>query len=144
MSQHNQISPVYAIANGEIVSPGVTIKKFALPVPFGPEGWNYLRFNVTLELFTGAKQRMDFAAEYSASSYGRWTDGWSYSLQLYNDDAILSEIILGQSPIMCHMESTGTFTGHIPNDPTIAASPYELFGLINRIALKASGNQETC
>lgn len=143
MSQWNQTEPVYATQSSLISSPGVTIKTFSLP-PFGIEGWNYSKFDITLELFSSEHQRLDFAAEYAAMSYGRRSDGWIYTLSLYNDTTILGEIVLGQKSINCHIPTSDVLTGHIPYDPTIAASPYELFGLINRVGLNTKGYQETC
>lgn len=134
----------------EELDPGspVQFKEFNFAPRFGPHGWWYERFVVSLQRFSPQGSTPAFAtfyAEWTVGSYGRHSDNqvWPYDLILIAGSTPLRRIHMGSAGIPC-FKASGRFQGSIPPPVHNQDFPLPYFGLITNVRLDSQGLQESC
>ncbi len=128
-------------------SSGVWRKRFDFPLNFGPVGWFYPRFAVTLQYFGKGTPYVTYFTEWQYASYGRYSGSgiWTFDLTLRAGMTGLRKITLGSNYVSCTVES-GVYQEKTLPPPEGSGGPFpkDYFQLINSVSLHGYGSANSC
>lgn len=124
-------------------------KEFDFGVPFGPRGWNYFYFKLTLQraVGQGGKATGLFFLDLASRSYGRYSGAapFNYDIVLLNGDSALRRISLAADFIPeCHSDHRRSYQTRLPDIDELQGFPLAFYNSVDNVRLEAFGNQESC